>query len=79
MTFWNFWAAPLFVLFAWPASVSYTAYLYYDEGYVQGYADGQEQALMAPAALETCTKWWFDGSEARAKQAINQYCDRRKK
>ena len=51
----------------------------YEHGYLQGYRDGQERALMAPQSLQTCTKWWFDSSEARAKQAMNQYCERNKK
>ena len=49
----------------------------FTKGFEQGYVEGQERALMSPQALETCTKWWFDGSEVRAKQAMNQYCDRR--
>jgi hypothetical protein len=57
----------------WFADEAYTA------GYEQGYRDGQERALMSPQSLQTCTKWWFDGSEARAKQAMNQYCERNKK
>ena len=48
------------------------------KGYEQGYAEGQERALMSPQALETCTRFWFDGSEPRAKQAMNQYCERNK-
>ena len=49
------------------------------KGFEQGYEEGQERALMSPQALETCTKWWFNGSEPRAKQAMNQYCERNKK
>ena len=49
------------------------------KGYEQGYEQGQERALMSPQALETCTKWWFDGSASRARQAMNQYCQRNKK
>ena len=56
----------------WAMGESFTA------GYEQGYVEGQERALMAPQSLQTCTKWWF-GSEARAKQAMNQYCERNKK
>ena len=48
------------------------------KGYEQGYVEGQERALMSPQSLQTCTKWWF-GDEARAKQAMNQYCQRNKK
>ena len=51
----------------------------FQKGFEQGYVEGRERALMSPQALETCTKWWFDGSEPRAKQAMNQYCERRKK
>ena len=47
------------------------------KGFEQGYAEGLERALTSPQALETCTKWWFNGSEPRAKQAMDQYCDRR--
>ena len=49
------------------------------KGYEQGYVEGQERALMSPQSLQTCTKWWFDGSESRARQAMNQYCERNKK
>ena len=56
----------------WAMGESFTA------GYEQGYVDGQERALMSPQSLQTCTKWWF-GDEARAKQAMNQYCERNKK
>ena len=51
----------------------------FTKGYEQGYAEGQERALMSPQSLQTCTKWWFDGSESRARQAMNQYCERNKK
>jgi len=51
----------------------------FTKGYEQGYVEGQERALMSPQALETCTRWWFDGSESRARQAMNQYCERNKK
>ena len=49
----------------------------FEQGYLQGYSEGQERALMAPASMETCTKWWFDGDVSRARQAMNQYCERR--
>ena len=62
------WALSLY----WAMGESFTA------GYEQGYKQGQERALMSPQALETCTKWWFDGSASRARQAMNQYCERRK-
>ena len=51
----------------------------FERGFEQGYIDGQERALMSPQALETCTKWWFDGNASRARQAMNQYCERNKK
>jgi hypothetical protein len=51
----------------------------YEQGYAHGYVRGNDAALLSPQALQTCTKWWFDGSEARAKQAMNQYCERNKK
>lgn len=63
------WAFSLY----WAMGESFTA------GYEQGYEKGQERALMSPQALETCTKWWFDGSASRARQAMNQYCERNKK
>ena len=63
------WALSLY----WAMGESFTA------GYEQGYEQGQERALMSPQALETCTKWWFDGSASRARQAMNQYCERNKK
>ena len=62
------WALSLY----WAMGESFTA------GYEQGYKQGQERALMSPQALETCTKWWFDGSASRARQAMNQYCERNK-
>ncbi len=51
----------------------------FQKGFEQGYVEGQERALMSPQALETCTKWWFDGSASRARQAMNQYCERNKR
>ena len=62
------WALSLY----WAMGESFTA------GYEQGYEEGQQRALMSPQSLQTCTKWWF-GDEARAKQAMNQYCERNKK
>ncbi len=62
------WALSLY----WAMGEAFTA------GYEQGYVEGQERALMSPQALETCTKWWFDGSASRARQAMNQYCQRNK-
>ena len=75
----KFWGFIVFVGIAWPASLTYVTYDAFDKGYMQGYEEGHERALMSPQALQTCTRWWFDGSESRAKQAMNQYCDRRKK
>jgi hypothetical protein len=67
------WAASLY----WFTEDAYV--VGFEQGFEQGYEEGQVRALTSPQALETCTKWWFDGSESRAKQAMNQYCDRRKK
>ena len=75
----NLGAFIVFVGIAWPASLIYLSYDAIDKGYMQGYGEGQQRALMAPESFETCTKWWFDGSESRAKQAMNQYCERNKK
>ena len=72
------WVSILFVAL-WVASLYVLTEDAYLTGFEQGYTQGQERALMSPQAFQTCTKWWFDGSEARAKQAMNQYCDRRKK
>jgi len=66
------------VAIAWPASLTLLTYDAFDKGYMQGYEEGQQRALMSPQSLQTCTKWWF-GDEARAKQAMNQYCERNKK
>ena len=73
------WAFIVFVAIAWPASLTLLTYDAFDKGYMQGYVEGQERALMSPQALETCTLWWFDGNGARAKQAMNQYCEMNKK
>jgi hypothetical protein len=67
------------IAIVWAVSMFWFTEDAYEHGYLQGYRDGQERALMAPQSLQTCTKWWFDGSEARAKQAMNQYCERNKK
>jgi hypothetical protein len=69
----------VFVVTAWPVSLYWAIEDAFVVGFEQGYEEGQQRALMAPESFETCTKWWFDGSESRAKQAMNQYCDRRKK
>ena len=63
----------------WVASVYLLTEDAYTLGYEHGYVQGHDRALMSPQALQTCTKWWFDGSAPRAKQAINQYCERNKK
>ena len=67
------------VAIAWPASLIYLTEDAFVVGFEQGYEEGQQRALMAPESFETCTKWWFDGNESRAKQAMNQYCERNKK
>jgi len=72
------WAFIVFVAIAWPASLIFLTHDAFDKGYMQGYEEGQERAIMSPQSLQTCTRWWFDGSESRARQAMNQYCDRRK-
>ena len=63
----------------WVVSVYVLTYDAFDKGYMQGYEEGQERAVMSPQSLETCTRWWFGGSESRARQAMNQYCERNKK
>ena len=50
----------------------------FTKGFEQGYVEGRESVEMTEQEVfMQCTKWWFDGSEPRAKQAMNQYCDRR--
>lgn len=50
----------------------------YVKGFEQGYVEGKQRAEMTEhEVFLQCTQWWFDGSESRAKQAINEYCDRR--
>lgn len=52
----------------------------FTKGYEQGYVEGKQRTEMTEQDIfQQCTQWWFDGSEPRAKQAINQYCDRRTK
>ena len=52
----------------------------FQKGFEQGYVEGRERAKMSEQEVfMQCTQWWFGGNEPRAKQAINQYCDRRKK
>ena len=72
------WVALLFAAL-WAASLYVLTEDAYTLGYEHGYVQGNDRALMSPQAFQTCTKWWFDGSESRAKQAMNQYCERRKK
>lgn len=72
------WVSILFVAL-WAASLYVLTEDAYQTGYEQGYVQGNDRALMSPQALETCTRWWFDGSESRARQAMNQYCERNKK
>ncbi len=63
----------------WGLSIYYLTGDSFEEGYMQGYFEGQARAEMSEQEVfMQCTKWWFNGSEPRAKQAINQYCDRRK-
>jgi hypothetical protein len=69
----------LILVVLWAASLYWFTEDAYVVGFEQGYEEGQVRALMAPESFETCTKWWFDGSESRAKQAMNQYCERNKK
>ena len=70
------WTALLFVAL-WAASLYVLTEDAYKTGYAHGYVQGHDRARMSPQALATCTQWWFEGSEARAKQAMNQYCERR--
>jgi hypothetical protein len=52
----------------------------YEQGYEQGYSDGKESMVQTEQQVfMQCTKWWFGEGNPRAMQAINQYCDRRKK
>lgn len=52
----------------------------FQKGFEQGYVEGKASAeLTEQEVFMQCTQWWFDGSESRAKQAINEYCDRRLK
>ena len=66
------------IAIVWGVSLYWAMGEAFTAGYEQGYVEGQERALMSPQALETCTKWWFDGSASRARQAMNQYCERNK-
>jgi hypothetical protein len=52
----------------------------FQKGFEQGYVEGKASAeLSEHEVFLQCTEWWFDGSASRAKQAIDQYCDRRLK
>jgi hypothetical protein len=64
------WALSLY----WSMGEAFTA------GYEQGYSDGKASMVQTEQqVLQQCTKWWFGEGNPRAMQAINQYCDRRKK
>ena len=63
----------------WGLSIYYLTGDSFERGYMQGYYEGKASAVPdEQQVFMQCTKWWFNGSESRAKQAINQYCDRRK-
>jgi hypothetical protein len=52
----------------------------FTRGFEQGYVEGKQRTEMSEQdVFLQCTAWWFDGNEPRAMQAINQYCDRRRK
>lgn len=52
----------------------------FTRGFEQGYVEGKQRTEMSEQdVFKQCTTWWFDGNEPRAMQAINQYCDRRRK
>lgn len=64
----------------WCLSIYFLTDYVFTKGYEQGYVEGKQRAEMTEQAVfAQCTQWWFDGSEPRAKQAINQYCERNKK
>ena len=51
----------------------------FTRGFEQGYVEGKQRAEMSEQdVLLQCTQWWFGEGNPRAKQAMNQYCDRRK-
>ena len=50
------------------------------KGYEQGYVEGKQRAeITEDQVLQVCTAWWFGESNPRARQAMNQYCERNKK
>jgi hypothetical protein len=62
----------------WVASIHYLMGDAYMDGFQQGYVEGKASVTQTEQQVFLqCTEWWFNGSESRAKQAINQYCDRR--
>jgi hypothetical protein len=62
----------------WGLSIYYLTGDAFEEGYMQGYFEGKASVTQTEQQVFLqCTEWWFNGSESRAKQAINQYCDRR--
>jgi hypothetical protein len=62
----------------WVASIHYLMGDAYMDGFQQGYFEGKASVEQTEQQVfMQCTQWWFSGSESRAKQAINQYCDRR--
>lgn len=66
------WLVLSIVIGYWLTGMAFT------RGFEQGYVEGKQRAEMTEQqVLMQCTKWWFNGSEASAKTAINQYCDRR--
>lgn len=68
----------LVVGLVWAASTYYFTQDAFQEGFQQGWFEGQADAQQdEQAVFLQCTEWWFGGSETKAKQAINQYCDRR--
>jgi hypothetical protein len=62
----------------WGLSIYYLTGDAFETGYMQGYFEGKASVTQTEQQVFLqCTQWWFDGSESRAKQAIDQYCDRR--
>ena len=50
----------------------------FTRGFEQGYVEGKQSAEMTEQQVfMQCTAWWFGEGNPRAKQAMNQYCDRR--
>ena len=64
----------------WGLSIYYLTGDAFEKGYMQGYFEGKASVTQTEEQVFLqCTQWWFDGKESRAKQAINQYCERRSK